>query len=374
MNRVWNKIGNRNLWISFTFALVIHLFFILCASALFSGVEVRQPALRFVKVTLHPIEEEKKAAPEVSPPVKSPGKKSERREAAREEKRVEPLPPVQKDEMKPPVPLPVQSVEREIPVEEPKPVSSSQLQPLTVVAALGTDLSFRKEEVSPPPSPPPHPRPIEGNVTSGPVPEEKTAKTQEGPEGNPGKEQERDPDRKPGNGSGMERGGFSWKGLGSDGSGAGRSSGGGGSGNGTGTGPDSASGSGSGKNTGRGDGPGAGTRKGTGFFAKLFSSAGGPGRGNGGASTGGVPRYAENPKPPYPQEARERGHQGEVLLRVEVLSNGRVGQIEINRSSGHDALDRSALSTVKQWKFIPGKRGEDPVSSWVIIPIKFQLQ
>jgi len=31
--------------------------------------------------------------------------------------------------------------------------------------------------------------------------------------------------------------------------------------------------------------------------------------------------YAENPKPIYPHEAKEKGHEGEVVLRVEVLAN-----------------------------------------------------
>ena len=315
---------------------------------------------------------EKKAVPDVAPPVKNHVKKPEIREAVREEKRPEPVVPVQKgqDEIKPPIPLPVQSVEREIPAREPKPVLSSQPPALTVVAALGAVLTFKKEENSPLPPPALHPRPTERDATSGPPPGERNEKTQEDDRGTPSrKEQEGDGNGKPGNGSGAEREGFFWTGHGSGRSGAAKNSG-GGSGNGTGGGPDSASGSGVGTGAARGDGRGTGTRRGTGFFAKLFSPAGG----GGGGSAGGVPRYAENPKPPYPQEARERGHQGEVLLRVEVLSDGRVGQIEIKRSSGHEALDRSALSTVKQWKFIPAKRGEDSVPSWVSIPIRFQLQ
>jgi len=86
------------------------------------------------------------------------------------------------------------------------------------------------------------------------------------------------------------------------------------------------------------------------------------------------PKYDENPKPLYPQEAREKGYQGEALLRVEVLLNGRVGQIEVKRSSGHAMLDRSALTAVKQWRFIPAKKGKNPVPLWVNIPIKFQLR
>jgi protein TonB len=86
------------------------------------------------------------------------------------------------------------------------------------------------------------------------------------------------------------------------------------------------------------------------------------------------PRYGENPKPPYPPEARRQGYHGEVLLKVEVLSNGQVGKIEVKKSSGYDVLDRSALNTVRKWKFVPARKGETPVSLWVNIPIRFQLQ
>ncbi len=86
------------------------------------------------------------------------------------------------------------------------------------------------------------------------------------------------------------------------------------------------------------------------------------------------PRYSENPKPLYPQEARKKGYEGEVLLRVEVLSNGRVGEIEVRRSSGHEVLDRSAIAAVKQWRFVPAKKGETPIPVWVNIPITFQLR
>jgi TonB family protein len=86
------------------------------------------------------------------------------------------------------------------------------------------------------------------------------------------------------------------------------------------------------------------------------------------------PKYGENPKPLYPPEARKNGFHGEVLLKVEVLSNGQVGKIEVKKSSGHEVLDRSALNTVRKWKFVPARKGETPVSLWVNIPIRFQLQ
>ena len=86
------------------------------------------------------------------------------------------------------------------------------------------------------------------------------------------------------------------------------------------------------------------------------------------------PRYDRNPKPSYPRIARKRGYEGIVVLKVEILDNGRVGQLRVKRSSGHHILDRSALKTVKQWKFIPAKRGENPIRIWAEIPIKFELK
>ena len=125
-------------------------------------------------------------------------------------------------------------------------------------------------------------------------------------------------------------------------------------------------GQGSGTGPGSGSSGNGGSGKGEGIFSKIFSSRGG--------GNGARPRYAENPKPIYPQEAREKGYEGEVVLRVEVLINGRVGQIEIRKSSGFELLDHSALNTVKQWKFIPAKKGDVTIPLWVNIPVKFQLQ
>jgi protein TonB len=62
------------------------------------------------------------------------------------------------------------------------------------------------------------------------------------------------------------------------------------------------------------------------------------------------------------------------LLQVEVLPNGRVGEIEVKESSGYETLDESALITVKKWRFIPATKGGVPCPCWVNVPITFQLQ
>jgi protein TonB len=93
-----------------------------------------------------------------------------------------------------------------------------------------------------------------------------------------------------------------------------------------------------------------------------------------GDSTLAFPRHEGNPKPLYPEVARRRGYEGTVRLKVEVLASGEVGRIWVKESSGYEALDRSALKTVKDWSFIPARFGGIPVKSTVIVPVIFQLK
>jgi len=65
--------------------------------------------------------------------------------------------------------------------------------------------------------------------------------------------------------------------------------------------------------------------------------------------------------------------QGVVLLRVFVLSDGRVGSVEVQDSSGRRILDQEAIRTVKNWLFSPAKRGSTPIDGWATVPIEFKL-
>jgi protein TonB len=87
-----------------------------------------------------------------------------------------------------------------------------------------------------------------------------------------------------------------------------------------------------------------------------------------------LPGVVKIVKPIYPQWAKDKKYQGEGILRVQLLSDGRVGKIEVKKSSGHEILDRSAIAAVKQWEFIPGREGNTPIPYWVNIPFTFQLQ
>lgn len=83
--------------------------------------------------------------------------------------------------------------------------------------------------------------------------------------------------------------------------------------------------------------------------------------------------YLENPNPVYPKISARLGEEGRVLLRVLVSKEGLALQIDLKTSSGFERLDRAAQTAVKKWRFIPAKKGDEPVEGWVNIPINFQL-
>lgn len=84
--------------------------------------------------------------------------------------------------------------------------------------------------------------------------------------------------------------------------------------------------------------------------------------------------YLDNPPPAYPALSRRLGEEGRVILRVLVSTAGRADEVQIRASSGHARLDEAARDTVRGWKFVPAKRGAQPVAAWVLVPISFRLE
>ncbi|MBH0134280.1 energy transducer TonB [Pseudomonas aeruginosa] len=83
--------------------------------------------------------------------------------------------------------------------------------------------------------------------------------------------------------------------------------------------------------------------------------------------------YLHNPAPEYPALAMRRGWEGTVLLRVHVLASGSPSEIQVQKSSGREALDQAAVKAVKRWSFVPAKRGDKAEDGWVSVPIDFKL-
>lgn len=79
-------------------------------------------------------------------------------------------------------------------------------------------------------------------------------------------------------------------------------------------------------------------------------------------------------QPLYPASAIRAGHSGTVVLSLEILVNGRVGQVRLVQSSGFAALDQSAMREARKWRFVPGTRDGVPVVRWKQVPVKFELK
>jgi protein TonB len=80
---------------------------------------------------------------------------------------------------------------------------------------------------------------------------------------------------------------------------------------------------------------------------------------------------ASNPVPPYPQEARAAGKMGMVILKVVILADGSVTDVQVMR--GDEPFVSSALQAVKRWKYEPARYKGQPITVYRIIQIPFKL-
>ena len=106
--------------------------------------------------------------------------------------------------------------------------------------------------------------------------------------------------------------------------------------------------------------------------------SGGPRQGLANATGEGVTSLARplggyQTTPPYPEAARRDGIEGVVMLRFEVLANGKVGTVQVQQSAGREDLDRAAVEAVRTWLFEPARRGKEAVAVWVTLPVRFEL-
>lgn len=88
------------------------------------------------------------------------------------------------------------------------------------------------------------------------------------------------------------------------------------------------------------------------------------------------PRILSKTEPDYPGAARQAGLEGTVILKVQIFENGRPGDIDIYRSSGHAALDNAAVTAVRKWRFTPAKDLDSgrAVPCITTLPVAFRLQ
>ena len=79
--------------------------------------------------------------------------------------------------------------------------------------------------------------------------------------------------------------------------------------------------------------------------------------------------------PVYPLAARRYGMEGTVRVRLCVLPDGAVDQVQTTQSSGSPLLDAAAIEAVKRSTFRPAQTASGRrVRSCVLVPYRFVLE
>jgi len=83
------------------------------------------------------------------------------------------------------------------------------------------------------------------------------------------------------------------------------------------------------------------------------------------------PKATKSPDPDYPVIPADAEPRGVVVMLVGINAKGRVELVHVLRAS-NDAFQNSAVTTVKTWKFSPGKKDGKPVPVQVTVEMRFQ--
>ena len=105
---------------------------------------------------------------------------------------------------------------------------------------------------------------------------------------------------------------------------------------------------------------GAGGGSGTGSHLTDFGSATGP-------------AFLHRVLPVYPDQARRRGQEGRVVLRLTIDERGNLLKVEVVQGAGC-GFDEAAVEAVKRSKFRPASIQGKPVVSIARLPVRFALR
>jgi protein TonB len=86
------------------------------------------------------------------------------------------------------------------------------------------------------------------------------------------------------------------------------------------------------------------------------------------------PRPVVKMPPLYPMKAKRMEIEGYVKIKFLVDEDGAVSRVSILDASPKGVFEDSVLQTLPSWKFMPGKFQGEPVSSWVVTSIRFELK
>jgi protein TonB len=76
----------------------------------------------------------------------------------------------------------------------------------------------------------------------------------------------------------------------------------------------------------------------------------------------------------YPEDARDKGIEGKVIVRFVIDKEGKAVQASISKGL-YPSIDKVVLAVINKIpKFVPGKMAGKPVNVWYALPITFRLE
>ncbi|MDH3253765.1 MAG: TonB family protein [Acidobacteriota bacterium] len=85
------------------------------------------------------------------------------------------------------------------------------------------------------------------------------------------------------------------------------------------------------------------------------------------------PRLESSPRPTFPSAARRMRKTARVQVRVRVDATGRVQETELPGAPAGFGFDRAATAAARRSRWTPATRDGEPVESWALLTIEFQL-
>ena len=86
-----------------------------------------------------------------------------------------------------------------------------------------------------------------------------------------------------------------------------------------------------------------------------------------------MPEMVKSTQPVYPEAEKKAGTEGDVVIKALVDKTGKVVEVEVAKTSGHEALDKAAVEAAYQNEFKPAMQDGKPVAIWVAYKVAFKL-
>lgn len=86
-----------------------------------------------------------------------------------------------------------------------------------------------------------------------------------------------------------------------------------------------------------------------------------------------APSVLRSVQPEYPYSAKRKGQTGVVEVKALVGADGNVQSVSVVKADPKGVFEDAVLVAVRKWKFKPGVKDGQNVPTWVVFPVRFEL-